>query len=143
MTKAQEFIKKYAPQYEGSDTIPHHAVLALMESFADSTFTEAIQNRIDAFYAILKSNNSLPTPFIPTPPEAAILDAVINEDKMTLPYKVGDRFTNGIEVDFYDKSIAKYWCKKSTGGTSFYLASELDQFTLIDNDFPHVEHTGI
>lgn len=124
--KAQDFIKQHAPKYEGSDTIPYHAVLALMESFKSHCMIEYLDT-------LLK----------PKPNESVILDAVIDEDKMTLPYKVGDRFTNGIEVDFYDKSIAKYWCKKSTGGTSFYLASELDQFTLIDNDLPHVEHTGI
>lgn len=67
MTKAQDFIKKYAPQYEGSDTIPHHAVLALMESFKSQCMIEYLDTLIK-----------------PKPPESAILDAVIDESKMTI-----------------------------------------------------------
>lgn len=69
MTKAQNFIKTHAPQYEGSDTIPHHAVLALMESFKSHCMIEYLDTLIK-----------------PTPSESVILDAVIDEDKMTLPY---------------------------------------------------------
>lgn len=67
MTKAQDFIREHAPKYEGSDTIPHHAVLALMESFKSHCMIEYLDT-------LLK----------PKPNEAAILDAVIDEDKMTI-----------------------------------------------------------
>ena len=125
MTKAQDFIKKYAPQYEESDTIPHHAVLALMESFKSHCMIEYLDTLIKT-----------------KPSESVILDAVIDEDKMTLPYKVGDSFTNGFSIyGITDGGL--YLLNDKFGFGRVLMESELDHFTLIDNDFPHVEHTGI
>lgn len=122
---AQDFITKYAPKYEGSNTMPYHSVLALMESFKSHCMIEYLDT-------LLK----------PKPNESVILDAVIDEDKMTLPYKVGDRFTNGVEI-LHANHYGSFLCKSHTFESEWFTTAELDHFTLIDNDFPHVEHTGI
>lgn len=125
MTKAQDFIKEFAPECSGNDLIPFSKVLALMESFKSHCMIEYLDT-------LLK----------PKPSESVIIDAVIDEDKMTLPYKVGDRFTNGFSIyGITDGGL--YLLNDKFGFGRVLMESELDHFTLIDNDFPHVEHTGI
>lgn len=127
MTKAQDFIKEFAPECSGNDLIPFSKVLALMESFKSHCMIEYLDTLIK-----------------PKPSESVILDAVIDEDKMTLPYKVGDRFTNGWVISNETSNINfKYVCRSDDGTIRYFSESELNYFTLIDNDFPHVEHTGI
>lgn len=141
MTKAQDFIKEFAPECSGNDLIPFSKVLALMESFKDAEFHEHFKNlhEIEQKTKLIIGNLIQPKPY---PIESAILDAVINEDKMTLPYKVGDRFTNGVEI-LHANYYGSFLCKSHTFESEWFTTAELNQFTLIDNDLPHVEHTGI
>lgn len=67
--KAQDFVKQFAPKYEGSNSIPYETVLALMESFKSQCIMTHIDEQIK------------PKPY---PIEAVLFDAILDEDKMTI-----------------------------------------------------------
>lgn len=81
--KAQNFIKQFAPECSGNDLIPFSKVLALMESFAELE-SVAYGQRIHEMH--LKTASAIESVIQPKPypNEAVLLDAILDEDKMTI-----------------------------------------------------------